>query len=101
MKKVIKKKADKAGKVNKNQVSDQKVAKFVERGNSFGDAIIAMMTASYVTFEDFGVAAFGLAKAYAALKDVANRYDVNVECLFESELSFFDKKYAELSDTEE
>ena len=99
MAKVNKKKSNKVGKVNKKRNQDREEAKLLlEKGETFGDAIISTMALMATNYEGMGIAAIGLAKALASLKFVAKAFDVNVEDLFAGELVFFEKKFESIPD---
>lgn len=102
MVKVIKMKAGKAGKKkNKIEYPTMEEAKLLlEKGDTFGDALISMLSLIATDYKGMGLAAIGLAKALAALKDVAKNYDVNIDSLFESELAHFEKRFDEFSKAE-
>lgn len=64
MTKVNKKKSNKVGKVNKNGNPCLEEAKLLlEKGETFGDAIISTMALMATNYEGMGIAAIGLAKA--------------------------------------
>jgi len=92
MAKVIKKNSNKIGKkVNKNGNPTREEAKLLlEKGETFGDALIGMLSLIATDYKGMGLAAIGLAKALAALKNVAKLTDVNIDSLFESELAHFE-----------
>ena len=93
-------KPGKGQKENKNKEFEQEAQELLEKGEVFGDSIIGQLTLMATNPIGMGAAALGLAKAYAALKDVARRFDVDVEPLFEKELSIFESKFKELLDLE-
>lgn len=102
MEKNFRKKSNKVGKkVNNSKNQAREEAKLMlGRGEVFGDAIIWNMSLFALDVKGMGVATIGLAKALAALKNVAKAYDVNITNLFESELAHFEKKYNEISELE-
>lgn len=95
MAQTIKKKANKARKeVNKKgNPSREEAVLILEKGETFGDAIIDMMALMATNYNGMGVAAIGLAKALASLKCVAKEAGVDVEDLFEDELIFFENRF--------
>jgi hypothetical protein len=100
MEKNFRKKSNKFGKKeNKTKNQAREEAKLMlGRGEVFGDSIIWNMSLFALDVKGMGVATIGLAKALAALKNVAKAYDVNITNLFESELGHFEKKYNEISE---
>lgn len=87
--------------VNKNGNPTREEAKLLlEKGDTFGDALIGMLSLIATDYKGMGLAAIGLAKALAALKNVAKLTDVNIDSLFESELAHFEKRFNELSKAE-
>jgi hypothetical protein len=92
MAKTIKMKANKARKeVNKKgNPSREEAVLILEKGETFGDALIGMLSLIATDYKGMGLAAIGLAKALAALKNVAKLTDVNIDSLFESELAHFE-----------
>jgi hypothetical protein len=102
MAKVIKMKSSKAGKkVNKIEYPSKEEAKLLlEKGETFGDALIGMLSLIATDYKGMGLAAIGLAKALASLKNVAKLTDVNIDSLFESELAHFEKRFDEFSKAE-
>ena len=103
MEKIIRKKFNKVGKrMNESKNASREEAKLMlGKGEVFGDAIIWNMSLFALDVKGMGVATIGLAKALAALKNVAKAYDVNIETLFESELVHFEKKYNEIEESSE
>ena len=93
-------KTSKAGKkVNKRKYPSREEAKLLlGRGEVFGDAIIWIMSMFSLDVKGMAIATIGLAKALAALKNVAKASGVNIENLFESELTFFEGKFEESSE---
>ena len=102
MTKVIKMKSSKAGKkVNKeSSTTKEEVLLILEKGETFGDALIGMLSLIATDYNGIGVASIGLAKALASLKQVAKCIDANIDSLFESELAHFEKKFSEISEIE-
>ncbi len=96
MTKKMKKKSCKAGNVNKEQKFEKEAMAIARRGEVFGNSIITRMSLTATDLIGMGAAAVGLAKAYAALKNVSKCMDLNIESLFENELSFFEGEYADL-----
>jgi len=100
MAKVIKMNAGKSGKrVNKSKNQAREEAKLMlGRGEVFGDSIIWNMSLFALDVKGMGVATIGLAKALAALKNVAEGAGLDIGDLFGSELAHFEKKYNEISE---
>ena len=101
MVKKIKTKPGKGKMVNLEKKLEQNAQELLEKGEMFGDGIIIQM--SFIATNPIGVGAvtLGLANAYAALKDVAERLGVEIESLFEKERAYFEDKFDELLDQEE
>ena len=95
------KKSCKAGKVNKKQKIEQEAMEIAEKGEIFGNNIIGQMSLTATGLVGIGAAVVGLAKAYAALKNISKCMDIDIESFFEQELSFFDDKFDDLLDLEE
>lgn len=94
MTKVNKKKSNKVGKVNKNGSPSRAEAKLLlEKGETFGDSIICMMSLIATDYKGMGVAAVGLARAFAFLKYLAESGDGYVEELFMNELENYEKEF--------
>lgn len=102
MTKINKTKSNKVGKkVNKSKYPSREEAKLIlGKGEVFGDAIIWNMSLFALDVKGMGIATIGLAKALAALKNVAKSSDVNIDSLFESEFAHFEKKYNDISELE-
>jgi hypothetical protein len=102
MAKLIKMNAGKSGKrVNKSKNQAREEAKLMlGRGEVFGDSIIWNMSLFALDANGMGIAAIGLAKALAALENVANASDVNIDDLFESELAYFEMVYNDPTEEE-
>ncbi len=101
-KKNFKKTNTRVGKKNgTNNQSREDALLILDKGGEFGNGIISMLAMFAYDFKGMGIAAIGLAKALAALKDVARQVDVDIDKLFKSELAFFERYFAELPDLEE
>lgn len=102
MAKVIKMKTSKTGKkVNKEtSTTMEEVLLILEKGETFGDALIGMLSLIAKDYNGIGVATIGLAKALASLKHVAKCIDANIDSLYGSELAHFEKKFSEISEIE-
>lgn len=70
------------------------------KGEVFGDAIIWNMSLFALDAKGMGIATIGLAKALAALENVAESAGVDIGDLFGSELAHFENKYNEISELE-
>lgn len=102
-KKIAMKSNRKDGKVNNkksaiNKKAEQQALEIMERGETFGDVIIDVMMMTVDDWKGMGAAASGLAKAWAALKQLAKTAGVDVEFLFEKELAHFEKVYSDITD---
>jgi len=67
----------------------------VEKGEVLGDSFIGIMTLLATDWKGIGIATYALAKAWAALKAVAEEVDVEVDSLFEGTSSSFLNEYRE------
>ena len=61
----------------------------VEKGEVLGDSFIGIMAMSAINTKGIGIATYALAKAWAALRSVAEEMDVEVDSLFEGTSSLF------------
>ncbi len=100
MVKKIRKKSSKTGKVNMEKKIEQDAVEIMERGEAFGKALISLFSLTATDWKGMGSATIGLAMAVAGLKDIAERTGVDIDSLFESELSYFEKLFAETDLTE-
>lgn len=102
MVKVIRIKSSKTGKkVNRESSTTKEEALLIlEKGETFGDALIGMLSLIATDYNGIGVATIGLAKALASLKHVAKCIDANIDSLYGSELAHFEKKFSEISEIE-
>ena len=98
-KKVNKKSNNMVGKKNENLNQEAKM--LLEKGVTFGDAIISMLSLFATDWKGMGVAAIGLAKALASLKDAARRTNVNIEDMYECELAYYLDQFEEMPDENE
>lgn len=100
MAKKFRKKSSEAGNVNMKKKVEQDAVEIMERGEAFGKALISLLSLTATGWKGMGSATIGLAMAVAGLKDTAERTGVDIDSLFESELSFFEKLFAETDLTE-
>lgn len=98
-KKVNKKSNNMVG--NENENLNQEAKMLIEKGGTFGDAIISMLSLFATDYKGMGGAAIGLAKALASLKDVARRTNVNIDDMFECELAYYLDQFSEMPDANE
>jgi hypothetical protein len=89
------KKAAKSGKVN--QKHSKNTIDIVERGEVFGEAVIGILSLTATNWPGIGVATYGLAKAWAALKTVAKMQDIEVADLFSGLSDSFSKEFEEIT----
>ena len=76
-----------------------RVAKeIIENGEFFGSAIIGMMSIFAKDVKGMGIAAVGLAKALAALKDVGKVSGIEIDDIYDHELEHYEKFFSEISD---
>ena len=100
MAKKFRKKSSEAGNVNMKKKIEQDSVEIVERGEALGKALISLLSLTATDWKGMGSATIGLAMAVAGLKDTAERTGVDIDSLLESELSFFEKLFAETDLTE-
>ena len=79
----------KSGKNGKEKRNSEYALEIVEKGELLGDSFIGIMALSATNCKEIGIATYALAKAWAALKSVAEEEDVEVDNLFEGTTSFF------------
>ena len=90
------------GKKNgRNDQSSEEALLMLDKGGEFGNGIISMMAMFAYDFKGMGIAAIGLAKALAALKDISRQVGVDIDKLYDSELAYFEDLFAETPDLEE
>ena len=101
-KKNFKKSTARVGKKNgRNNQSREEALLMLDKGGEFGNGIISMMAMFAYDFKGMGIAAIGLAKALAALKDISRQVGVDIDKLYDSELAYFKRFFEELPDLEE
>jgi hypothetical protein len=101
-KKNFKKSNARVGKKNgRNDHSGEEALLMLDKGGEFGNGIISMMAMFAYDFKGMGIAAIGLAKALAALKDISRQVGVDIDKLYDSELAYFKSFFEELPDLEE
>lgn len=101
-KKNFKKSNARVGKKNgRNNQSREEALLMLDKGGEFGNGIISMMAMFAYDFKGMGIAAIGLAKALAALKDISRQVGVDIDKLYDSELAYFKSFFEELPDLEE
>ena len=102
MTKIIKMKSNKVGKIERKNVypTQEDAKRLLEKGDTFGDSLIGMLSLVATDLEGIGAATIGLAKALASLKNVAMRTDVKIENLFNNELAHYEKLFNELTKAE-
>lgn len=79
----------KSGKNGKEKRINENALEIVEKGELLGDSFIGIMAISAINCKGIGIATYALAKAWAALKAVAEEMDVEVDNLFEGTTSLF------------
>ena len=90
MAKKIKMKPNNVGKENKRK---QEMLEMVERGQALGETLIGILMLTTSDWKSFGSAAIGMAKALAALRKVADEACVDIDDLYNSELSYYESYY--------
>ena len=84
-----KSKFKKSAKNGKEKRIYENVHEIVKKGEVLGDSFIGIMKMSATNWKGIGIATYALAKAWAALKAVAEDADVEVDVLFEGTSSLF------------
>jgi hypothetical protein len=84
-------------KVTKKQ-SREEAELILEKGENFGDSLIGLFAMFAYDYKGLGAAAIGMAKALAALNDVARHFNVDIDDLYYSQLVYFEDLLAELPD---
>ena len=79
----------KSGKNGKEKRINENALEIIEKGEVLGDSFIGIMAISAINTKGVGIATYALAKAWAALKSVAEEMDVEVDSLFEGTTSLF------------
>lgn len=79
----------KSGKNGKEKRINENALEIVEKGEVLGDSFIGIMAISAINTKGVGIATYALAKAWAALRSVAEEMDVEVDSLFEGTTSLF------------
>lgn len=79
----------KSGKNGKEKRFNEYALEIVEKGEMLGDSFIGIMAISAINTKGIGIATYALAKAWAALRSVAEEMDVEVDSLFEGTSSLF------------
>ena len=73
----------KSAKNGKEKKAYENAVEMVENGEMLGSSFIGIMAMSATNWKGIGIATYALAKAWAALKSMAEDADVEVESLFE------------------
>ena len=79
----------KTGKNGKEMRINENALEIVEKGEMLGESFIGIMAISAINTKGVGIATYALAKAWAALRSVAEEMDVEVDSLFEGTTSLF------------
>ena len=79
----------KSGKNGKEKRINEYALEIVDKGEMLGDSFIGIMAMSALNTKGIGIATYALAKAWAALRSVAEEMDVEVDSLFEGTSSLF------------
>lgn len=85
----------KSGKNGKEKRFNEYALEIVEKGEMLGDSFIGIMAMSALNTKGIGIATYALAKAWAALRSVAEEMDVEVDSLFEGTTSLFINEFRE------
>ncbi len=92
---MAKKNFKKSGKNGKEKRFNEYALEIVEKGEMLGDSFIGIMAMSALNTKGIGIATYALAKAWAALRSVAEEMDVEVDSLFEGTTSLFINEFRE------
>lgn len=90
-------KSKKTTKVRKDAKVDRAARQIIEDGESFGNAIISMMSIFATNVKGMGIAAVGLAKALAALRNIGEVTGIDIKDIYDNELAYFDNKFDEIT----
>lgn len=85
----------KSGKNGEEKRISENALEIVDKGEVLGDSFIGIMAMSAINTKGVGIATYALAKAWAALKSVAEEMDVEVDSLFEGTTSLFINEFRE------
>lgn len=85
----------KSRKNGKEKRFNEYALEIVEKGEMLGDSFIGIMAISAINTKGIGIATYALAKAWAALRSVAEEMDVEVDSLFEGTTSLFINEFRE------
>ena len=80
----------------KRKKSMQNVQEMMERGDELGDTLMGILMLVATNWKGMGIAAIGMAKALAALKNIALDSGVNIDKLYSGELAFHEREMAEM-----
>lgn len=92
---MAKKNFQKSAKNGKEKKAYENAVEMVEKGEMLGSSFIGIMAMSATNWKGIGIATYALAKAWAALKSIAEDADVEVDSLFEGTTSNFLQVYRE------
>jgi hypothetical protein len=95
---MTKKNSKTTAKFRKNAKGTRVAKEIIENGEFFGSAIIGMMSIFAIDVKGMGIAAVGLAKALAALKDVGKVSGIEIDGIYDHELEHYEKFFSEISD---
>ena len=85
----------KSGKNGKEKRNSEYALEIVEKGELLGDSFIGIMAISATNTKAISITTYALAKAWAALRSVAEEMDVEVDSLFEGTTSLFINEFRE------
>lgn len=88
---MAKKKALKTNQVGNEKELEPEYLSLMAKGEDIADVLMSIMKLVAIDWEGIGAMAFGMAKALAALKEVARRTDVSVDNLYEFLLSYYEE----------
>lgn len=75
----------------------QEIAEMIEKGDDLGGTIMGILMFVTNDWRGFAVAAIGMAKALAALKNTADLEAVNIDELFQSQLTYFEDLFEDIT----
>ena len=89
----------KAGRKNAGELEKKKqeINEVIASGDALGNTLIGILEFVTLDWRGFAVAAIGMAKALAALKNTADVEAVNIDELFQSQLTYFEDLFEDIT----
>ena len=96
VKEKIKKSNPQVGEEEKERMINEAVDTIMREGDLLGNDIIEMIQLKAVDRIALGIAALGLAKALAMVKDIARRTGIDIDKLHQKELMHYRRMFAKI-----